>query len=1703
MYLTGSYIIQKEPVKAAKVLFYGNKADREVILLDEQGNLLSAYKQVGDKKYMAKSDIASKLTARVNKALTKIRKTGGEPTSFNDIPALEFYSETRNSTVTIVTDRRTVFKLDIDMDVRLTIAMTPDGTEKRFVSPPNIPYVELSQTITDERGQDITVRTVDEIKLTKNDVSWLERVQGIVIQDDERAERYFQKLEEYGGAIAYDTETTGLKINCFGKINSRYAKMLEEYNNTHAEKIYPDRLCGIIFATKTDTAVYFPCFSRKFKTLYQEDTPLRRQIIDRIRSDYTIGRYRDRKGDMADYIRNGGEMTPDIILMERIRYILETKYIVAHNASFEYKVGFMYDIITNVRDDTMLLHQILHRYGPDPRHRQSNLKALSKLELGIDQWGLEDFFPAYKEDDDARLRAKSKVGKKKRKKKSNIDFSYMDLDGARIYAPADGYCTMGLWKKYKKELKEQYSQMERIYLVEVAACRGVAYCEFFGHRLDENKIEEVKQDYIEQTALLESKIRAEAKLCQVGEDELRRKLELARMSDKDAEKLSDEEKKLRKEAQAIGAPQLAKELKELMSMDVFNLDSPKQLAKLFYETMGIPETSKGRSVAKDAIKALLEHKHPDGTLKYPIVKYYQEYKAADTLLTKFFDNLSDYMWPGGYIFSSYGQIAAATGRMSCIAEGELVTLTTGKKPIQDVQVGDIAYCYDGDRHLYQRKVLAVLDQGERECVEIKWAGGSYRKVIYEERPDGTKEYKGTEEVTGTLICTADHLIRVTDSKWEEPARWVKAGDLVEGDLILRLTVGKEYKLTDSVRVLSVTPVGKRHVYDLTIDEHSNFVASDINVHNCKQPNAQQYPKAISKIVIPRDNCVMMDADFSQIEYRVLVALAQEPGLLAKFYDPDIDYHTMMASLMFGVDYAAVTPAMRSDAKRFNFGIPYGMGIGSIAMGLFGENTPKTREMAKAKRKLYFKEQPRVEQFFERVKEAAVVYGYTETAFKRRRYYTFTSSDPAKANAAKAAAMRQAGNAVIQGCLRGDSKILTKEYGYISIGALADLPVTVWDGTKYVSAWVRPSGVKKEYEVKLTDGNTIYTSANHGFWTTGTKGKFDWREAKVLSGQRYFAMTEEAEDWVSNDLMLPKVADSKAHNSRNHSMADIKDDYERGLLAGHLAGDGSVTGDTIQCLVAEHEKEYVLPVLESILGQFGPYSVRVKKSGLGTQMMYYISLKSKRLATELKEADIKNRIPLFVWNSKETLRGYLKARFDSDGTVNEDNVILTLGRGHEREPLAKDIQQALYLFGIHSRLHYCADRINVTIRKKHVALYRDRIGFINPAKQSKLKDFEVIEKFKTFGQDVVRLDSVRETGEEVEMFDVVDSESSQFMANGLVTHNTAADIFKIALARSMKFIIDNDLFGKVFLTNMVHDELLWEIDASQVNPLVVTVNIGKMMSFPLDGYPPLFIGAGVSDCWAKAKSKDCEIHPHLLQLMTEEVEEKKYDLHTPTMSPKEWVAYFDNRVMEFRKEKILQYLTDPANFGQNVHPEIGNLIRLLYLKHIDESGINPKDPGADAERTLRCIEYLAKELGLELDRNNYMTTGVQVAADDTEDHEYEDGDAEGVDDGFNTSDSDFELVDEDKVSGVRLVDLIREFEYVVAPSLGVCGIDDSILTQKQREDVYGFLLEHKQCGPDDEGALELVLHIGGGVLRHTGVYVHNIGTGAELEDLMVR
>ena len=254
--------------------------------------------------------------------------------------------------------------------------------------------------------------------------------------------------------------------------------------------------------------------------------------------------------------------------------------------------------------------------------------------------------------------------------------------------------------------------------------------------------------------------------------------------------------------------------------------------------------------------------------------------------------------------------------------------------------------------------------------------------------------------------------------------------------------------------------------------------------NIKVRNAQQYPKDITKIVSPRPGYVMIDADYSQIEYRVLTALANNQGLAELFKNPDSDYHTLMASLMFEVPYAQVTKQMRSQAKSFNFGIPYGMGPGSLAILLTGRNTKQTRDEAIEKTEQYFKNQPNTRKFFDNVKEMAQVNRYTKTQFNRYRYYSFTDKDGNVNNAKKAAALRQAGNAVIQGCLDGNTRIQTKEFGIMKIKDLVGYSGEVWDGYKWSHGDVLYSGEKRKCIIRFKNGQKFICSPIHKFLPCG-------------------------------------------------------------------------------------------------------------------------------------------------------------------------------------------------------------------------------------------------------------------------------------------------------------------------------------------------------------------------------------------------------------------------------------------------------------------------------------------------------------------------------------------------------------------------------------------------------------------------------------------
>lgn len=178
----------------------------------------------------------------------------------------------------------------------------------------------------------------------------------------------------------------------------------------------------------------------------------------------------------------------------------------------------------------------------------------------------------------------------------------------------------------------------------------------------------------------------------------------------------------------------------------------------------------------------------------------------------------------------------------------------------------------------------------------------------------------------------------------------------------------------------------------------------VSVNN---PNYQSFNDVVKKHIIPREGYYMFDSDFSSVEYRVLVSIANEESLIEQFYDPDFDYHRRMASLLHGVPYESVTPELRSNSKGLNFGIPYGMTVVGLAERMFGDNSDDNVSKASRLYNKYFDVQPNVKKFFENTKDFAVENSYNSTFFGRRRYYNSKLNKVGRIR-------RQAGNHPIQG-----------------------------------------------------------------------------------------------------------------------------------------------------------------------------------------------------------------------------------------------------------------------------------------------------------------------------------------------------------------------------------------------------------------------------------------------------------------------------------------------------------------------------------------------------------------------------------------------------------------------------------------------------------------------------------------------------------------
>ena len=152
-----------------------------------------------------------------------------------------------------------------------------------------------------------------------------------------------------------------------------------------------------------------------------------------------------------------------------------------------------------------------------------------------------------------------------------------------------------------------------------------------------------------------------------------------------------------------------------------------------------------------------------------------------------------------------------------------------------------------------------------------------------------------------------------------------------------------------------------------------------------EPNLQNIPikyemgRAIRKVFIPHnDQCVILSADYSQIELRVLAHISKDDNLIDAFINHS-DIHTKTASEVFNVPLEEVTKLMRSNAKAVNFGIVYGIGEFSLANDLH-----ISRKEAKTYIETYFSRYPNVKKYLEDIVVEAEKNNSVTTITNRRR-----------------------------------------------------------------------------------------------------------------------------------------------------------------------------------------------------------------------------------------------------------------------------------------------------------------------------------------------------------------------------------------------------------------------------------------------------------------------------------------------------------------------------------------------------------------------------------------------------------------------------------------------------------------------------------------------------------------------------------------------
>lgn len=321
-------------------------------------------------------------------------------------------------------------------------------------------------------------------------------------------------------------------------------------------------------------------------------------------------------------------------------------------------------------------------------------------------------------------------------------------------------------------------------------------------------------------------------------------------------------------------------------------------------------------------------------------------------------------------------------------------------------------------------LMPVLAAMEREGIALdketlhRYSAELEKEIVVLD--DEIQKLAGTPFNISSPKQVGDILFEVLKVGGDKPKK-TKTGQYATGEDVLQKLAGKhpiinkilEYRELVKLKNTYVDTLPEM-VHPLTGRIHTSFnqVVAATGRLSSDNPNLQNIPvrtergREIRKAFVARDeNHVLLSADYSQIELRIVASMSGDPNMCEAF-NKGIDIHTATAARVYGIAEADVTKEMRYKAKSVNFGIIYGQGAFGLA-----ENLQISRGEAKTLIDNYFREYSSIREYMDSTQQSARENGYVETLMGRRRYLRDINS----ANqVVRSFAERNAINAPIQG-----------------------------------------------------------------------------------------------------------------------------------------------------------------------------------------------------------------------------------------------------------------------------------------------------------------------------------------------------------------------------------------------------------------------------------------------------------------------------------------------------------------------------------------------------------------------------------------------------------------------------------------------------------------------------------------------------------------